>query len=168
MHHAVTISKIKTKSQELLFRGTVSHQIKHTAGCKLVSIVLQIRVLLLHPSVLYFRQYLTQQWTHPGAAASASTLCCVTLPPRQLDFFPCRHPSFTASIRLITQHKARVIRAINSPLLGRSLLCDAHHRPDTKVSHIWSLLPGVSRLLSAECLPNHWGSHLDPLMSNAG
>lgn len=85
-------------------------------------------MLLLHPSVLHCRQYLTQQWTCPGAAASASTLCCATLPPRQLGFFPCRHPRFTASIRLTTQHKASMFRAINL-LLGRSLLCDAHHQP---------------------------------------
>lgn len=48
--------------------------------------------------VLYFKLYVTQQGMLPGVAARTSTFSCVNLPPKQQDFFHCKHPRFTAFI----------------------------------------------------------------------
>lgn len=131
MQHAVIISKIKTKSQKLLFSRTVSHQLDKAHSWLQVGLCCSSkhRVLLLHRCVLYFKLYVTQQWTLLGLQPAVPSSAVQLSLPNSRTSFTAQTPVLPPPSQTYRMTQSKCVQGHHSPLLGRPLLWDAHHPP---------------------------------------
>lgn len=60
---------------------------------------------------------------------NTSTFCCVTLAPKQQDFFHCRRSVLHSPSQTYGISQSKCDQSHQSPLFARSLLWSAHHSP---------------------------------------